>query len=102
MLVEFSIVPVGAGESMGDAIARVVDIVEKSGLPYRANPMGTVIEGNWNDVMKVVKACHEEALRSSPRVVTSIRIDDRPGKPLDRITEKLASIEKRLGRTVKT
>lgn len=100
MLAEFSVIPIGIGESMGGQIARVLKIVDESGLPYKANPMGTVIEGSWEDVMAIIKKCHQEVIKSSPRIVTSISIDDRPGKP-NRITEKLKSIEKRLGKEVK-
>jgi len=100
MLIEFSVVPIGVGESMGDQIAKVLKIVDESGLPYKANPMGTVIEGNWEDVLAIIKKCHQEVIKSSPRIITSISIDDRPGKP-NRITEKLKSVEKRLGKEVK-
>jgi uncharacterized protein YqgV (UPF0045/DUF77 family) len=51
--------------------------------------------------MGLVKKCHQEVLKNSLRVVTSITIDDRPGKPADRIVEKIKSVEKRLGREVK-
>jgi len=100
MLAEFSVVTVGKGEGMGDQIAKVLKIVDESGLPYKANPMGTVIEGDWDQVMGLIKRCHQEILKDSPRIVTSISIDDRPGKP-NRITEKLKSVERRLGREVK-
>ena len=100
MLIEFSVIPIGVGESMGDQIAKVLKIVDESGLPYKANPMGTVIEGNWDEVMTIIKKCHQEVIKSSPRIITSISIDDRPGKP-NRITEKLKSVEKRLGKEVK-
>lgn len=101
MLVEFSIIPVGAGESMGDTIASVIRLVDESGLPYKANAMGTVIEGGWDDCMNLIKKCHEEVMKKSPRLVSSIQIDLRPSKPLDRLTEKLKSVEKRLGKKIK-
>lgn len=100
MLVQFSIVPVGTGESISEHVAEVIRIVDESGLPYRTNPMGTVVEGEWNEVMDLIARCHRRALERSPRVLTSISIDDRPGKP-DRITGKIESVEKRLGRPVK-
>lgn len=102
MLAEFNIVPLGKGESMGDEIARVIKLVDESGIPYKANPMGTVIEGGWDDIMNLLKKCHEEVMKTAPRVVSSIQIDLRPGKPQDRISEKLKSVEKRLGKKVKT
>ncbi len=102
MLAEFSITPVGGGESIGDAIASVIRVVDESGMPYRANAMGTIIEGSWDDIMGLIKRCQEEVVKKAPRVVTNIQIDLRPGKPLDRLTEKLKSVEKRLGKKIKT
>lgn len=101
MLAEFSIIPLGRGESMGEEISRVVKLVEKSGLSYKANPMGTVVEGEWDEVMALIRQCHAEVMKTAPRVVTTISLDDRPSKPSDRITEKLKSIEKRLGKEIK-
>jgi len=101
MLAEFSVIPIGSGESMGEHIAAVLKIVDKSGLPYRANAMSTVIEGDWDKVMAVIRKCQDEVLSIAPRVMTSIHLDIRPGKPQDRITEKLKSVEKRLGKEVK-
>ncbi len=102
MLAEFSIIPVGAGESLGEAIASVLRVVDESGIPYRANAMGTIVEGSWDDIMGLIKRCQEEVVKKAPRVMTNIQIDLRPGKPLDRITEKLKSVEKRLGRNIKS
>lgn len=101
MLAEFNIVPVGKGESMGEAIASVLKLVDESGLPYKANAMATIVEGGWDEVMGLIKKCHEEVMKNAPRVVTHINIDLRPGKPQDRLTEKLKSVEKRLGKEVK-
>ncbi|MEE9523980.1 MAG: MTH1187 family thiamine-binding protein [Thermodesulfovibrionales bacterium] len=99
MLVEFSIVPVGTGESLSDKIANIVRTVESSGLPYRLNPMGTVIEGNWEEVMSIIRKCHDQVLDESPRVVTTIKIDDRPGRK-EMITGKISSVERKLGKKV--
>lgn len=101
MLAEFSVIPIGSGESMGDHIATVLKIVDASGLPYRANAMSTVIEGDWDKVMAVIRKCQDEVLSVAPRVMTSIHLDIRPGKPQNRITEKLKSVEKRLGKEVR-
>ncbi|HXI09696.1 MAG TPA: MTH1187 family thiamine-binding protein [Thermodesulfobacteriota bacterium] len=101
MLVEFNIVPIGTKESIGDAIASVLRIVDGSGLPYRANAMSTVIEGDWDECMGLIKKCHDEVMKSAPRLYSSINIDMRPSKPLDRLTEKLKSVEKRLGKSLK-
>ncbi len=100
MLVEFSIVPIGTGSSLGDQLAEVLKIVDASGLPYKVNPMGTVLEGEWNDVMGLVKICHAAVMKTGERAVTTISIDDRKGKP-NRIDEKVKSVEKRIGKQLK-
>ncbi len=102
MLVEFSIIPIGSGESIGEAIAGVLKLVDESKLPYKANAMGTIIEGSWDDCMGLIKKCHEEVMKNAPRLVSNISIDLRPGKPQDRLTEKLKSIEKRLEKKLKS
>jgi len=95
MLVEFSIVPIGKGASLGKDIAKVLKIVDSSGLSYKVNPMGTVVEGEWDDVMALIKKCHQTVLRGGERVVTSIKIDDRK-KHCNMIEEKVKSLEQRL------
>lgn len=101
MLFEFSIIPIGIGSSIGDKLAVILDIVDKSGLPYRVNPMGTVVEGEWKEVMGLIKKCHDKVMETSDRALITISIDDRKGKP-NRIEEKIKSVEKRLGRKLKS
>jgi len=100
MLIEFSIIPIGVGSSIGDQLAEVLKIVDESGLPYKVNPMGTVIEGEWEEVMKLIKKCHRTVMKMGERTLTTITIDDRKGKP-NRIEEKVKSIERRIGKTLK-
>jgi len=100
MLVEFSIVPVGSGSSIGDSLAEVLKIVDASGIPYKINPMGTVMEGEWDDLFKLIRKCHEGTMKREERVITTISVDDRKGKP-NRLDEKVKSIEKRIGKSLK-
>jgi uncharacterized protein (TIGR00106 family) len=100
MLVEFSIIPIGVGSSLGAHLAEVLKIVDASGLPYKVNPMGTVIEGEWDEIMKLVKKCHKTVMKIGERTITTISIDDRKGKP-NRIEEKVKSIERRLGKSLR-
>jgi uncharacterized protein (TIGR00106 family) len=100
MLAEFSIIPIGIGSSIGDQVAKVLKIVDKSGLPYKINPMGTVVEGEWDEILRLIKKCHRTVLSGGERVVTTIAIDDRKGKP-NRIEKKVKSIEKRIGKALK-
>ncbi len=101
ILVEFSVIPVGIGVSISPQIAKVLKIVAGSGLPYKANPMGTVLEGEWGVVMDVVKKCHDAVMKDSERALTTITIDDRKGKDM-RIDKKLESVEQKLGMKLKT
>lgn len=96
MMIEFSVVPLGKGASLSDVIARVLKLVIDSGVRYKANPMGTVMEGEWDRVMDIIKKCHDEAMKDADRVVTSIKIDDYKGKG-DRLDTKLESVEQKLG-----
>jgi uncharacterized protein (TIGR00106 family) len=97
MMVEVSVVPLGKGASVSPVIARVMQIIIDSGIPYRANPMGTVLEGEWDRVMQVVRQCHDEALKDADRVVTTIKIDDYRGRE-NRMESKLESVEQKLER----
>jgi len=101
VMAEFSVLPVGKGESLSEVVARVLKIVSESGVSYRANPMGTVLEGSWDEVMHVIKQCHEEAIRMSGRVVTSVKLDDRAGAA-PRMDKKLESVERKLGVKLRT
>lgn len=96
-MVEFSIVPLGKGASVSAVVARVLKIVVDSGIPYKANPMGTVVEGEWDELMDLIRKCHGEAMQDAGRVVTNIKVDDYKGKG-PRLEAKLESVEQKLGR----
>ena len=100
-LVEFSISPVGKGVSVGDYVARCLDIVDRSGLPYRLNPMGTVVEGGFDEVLALIARCHKAVAKDCERVSTTIKIDDRKGAS-GQLDAKVADVERRLGRKLKT
>jgi len=101
VLLEFSMSPLGKGESVGKYVARSVDIIDKSGVEYRLNPMGTVLEGEWDDVMDVVRRCYLRMRKDCNRISCTVKIDYRKGHH-GRLTAKTASVEKRLKRRVKT
>ena len=102
MLAELEIIPVGTrSASVGPLVSKIIDLVDKSGLEYRAGPMGTVVEGSWDEVMSLARRCHEALLASCDRVITTIRLDDRKDKTGPRIEQKVASMEKTLGRRLR-
>ncbi|MBC7220544.1 MTH1187 family thiamine-binding protein [Candidatus Bipolaricaulota bacterium] len=92
---EFSIVPIGSGESLSSHVARCERIVRESGLPHRLTAMGTIVEGEWDEVLAVIRACHMAVRADVRRVSTLIRIDDREGPP-GRLEQKVRSVEEKL------
>ncbi len=100
-IAEFSITPIGKGTSVSEWVARCVDLVDRSGLPYRLNPMGTVVEGPFDDVMALIARCHGAVAADCERISTVIKIDDRRGAT-GRLDAKVDAIEKRLGRKLRT
>ncbi|MFQ5580630.1 MAG: MTH1187 family thiamine-binding protein [Nitrospiria bacterium] len=101
ILLEFSMSPMTEGESVSKYVSRSLEIIDQSGLAYRLNPMGTVIEGPWDEVMEVVKACLERMKEDCDRISTVVKIDYRKGKT-GRLTSKIESVEKELGRSLRT
>lgn len=97
ILLEFSMSPLSKGESVSQYVSRSLDIIDKSGISYRLNPMGTVIEGSWDEVMEVVKACWEKMREDCDRISTIVKIDYRKGKT-GRLQSKIKSVETKLGR----
>jgi uncharacterized protein (TIGR00106 family) len=100
MLATFTIIPIGKGESISPIIAKVVKAVDRSGLDYKLTAMGTIVEGGWCDVMAVIKKCHDLVRRTSPRVLTSITIDDRKGAK-KRLEGKVESVKKKIGKEIR-
>lgn len=100
VLVEFSIVPIGRGESVSQYVAECLELIERSGLEYRLNPMGTVVEGGYDEVMALIRECHMHVMEQCGRVITTIKIDDRKGAT-GMIESKIKSVEKKVGRELK-
>jgi uncharacterized protein (TIGR00106 family) len=100
VLLEMSIVPLGAGESVSPFVARCVDIVDRSGLNYELHAMGTIVEGELGEVLSLMQQCIEEVAKSANRVSCSAKIDYRQGHS-GTLKSKVASVEQKLGRPVK-
>ncbi|HKR81001.1 MAG TPA: MTH1187 family thiamine-binding protein [Nitrospira sp.] len=100
VLLEFSMSPLGKGESVSKYVSRSLDIIDKSGVAYRLNPMGTVLEGEWEEVFGVVRKCYERMKKDCNRISCSIKVDYRKGHS-GRLVSKVASVEKTLKRAIK-
>jgi len=101
VLVEFSMTPLDKGESVSAYVSRSLDIIDRSGLPYKMGPMGTCLEGTWDQVFDVIRACYERMSEDCSRISVQIKVDDRKGRS-GRLESKIASVERKLGRAVKT
>jgi uncharacterized protein (TIGR00106 family) len=79
MLVAFSVTPIGVGEDVAEYVADAVRVVRDSGLPSRTDAMFTTVEGDWDEVMGVVKQAVDAVAAKAPRVSLSLKADIRPG-----------------------
>jgi uncharacterized protein YqgV (UPF0045/DUF77 family) len=82
MLVAFSVAPSGTGRADGsvhDAVAAAVRVVRDSGLPHRTTSMFTEIEGEWDEVMDVVRRATDAVMPFGSRVSLVLKADIRPG-----------------------
>ncbi|MFH1686562.1 MAG: MTH1187 family thiamine-binding protein [bacterium] len=100
MLFQLTMFPTTKGTASVSAdVAKVIDLIDRSGLPYRLTAMSTIIEGEWAPVMKLINRARLMLRRNHARIYISITIDDRKGAK-KRLTGKIASVEKRLKRQV--
>lgn len=95
MLVAFSVTPLGVGDSVGDLVAEAVRVVRASGLPNRTDAMFTTVEGEWDEVLAVIKQAVDAVAAHAPRVTVSLKADIRPGVT-DALTAKVEHIERKL------
>jgi uncharacterized protein (TIGR00106 family) len=100
MLAFFSIVPHGTGLHLGDKVSEAIGIIDESGLDYKVSAMGTIVEGEWDEVMEVIKKCFDAMHEHSERVSCYLKIDDYQGRE-GRLAGKIKSVEDKLGREVK-
>ena len=95
MIAAFSITPLGGSDSVSAEVAEAVRLVRDSGLPNETNAMFTNVEGEWDEVMALVKACVMKVAEAAPRVSVVIKVDHRPGVS-DGLTAKVARLEAHL------
>jgi len=95
MLVAFSVTPLGVGDAVGTYIADAVRVVRDSGLPNHTDAMFTTVEGDWDEVMAVVKQAVDVVAAKAPRVSVVLKADIRPGAT-GALTAKMESLERHL------
>jgi uncharacterized protein (TIGR00106 family) len=95
VIIDFAIFPTDKGESVSPFVARALKIVQKSGLPFKFGPMGTSVEGEWDEVMAVVTDCYRDLSRDCDRIYMTMKVDYRKGRS-ECITNKVRSVEEKL------
>ncbi len=93
VIVELAIFPVGKQENLSPFIAKAIQIIENSGLPYTLGAMGTCIEGDWHEVMQVVNKCFQELSADNNRLYIVIKADYRKDREQG-ISQKVESVKK--------
>ncbi|MDX9858132.1 MAG: MTH1187 family thiamine-binding protein [candidate division Zixibacteria bacterium] len=100
MIVSLAMFPTSKGtDSASTDVAKVIDLIDRSGLPYRLGAMATAIEGEWDEIMPLINRARKMLRRKHSRIYIVMTIDDRKGAR-NRLTGKVRSIETRLGREV--
>ncbi len=97
VLLEFSMSPLSQGESVSKYVARSLEIIDASGLDYELHAMGTIIEGEAEQVLDVMHRCLEAMSVDCDRITCTAKLDYRKGHS-GRLKSKVASVEAKLGR----
>lgn len=101
VLLEFAMSPTGEGESLSRHVARILDIVDRSGVSYQLTAMGTILEGDWDEVMGVVGECFRELQADCHRIAMNLKMDYRAGSE-PRLHAKVDAVEGHVGRKLRT
>ncbi|WP_457679544.1 MTH1187 family thiamine-binding protein [Thermovibrio sp.] len=100
VLVEFAMFPTDKGESVSQYVARIIKMIDESGLPYKLTPMGTIFETETMDeALEVIKKAYDQLEPDCNRVYSVVKFDIRKGKS-NRLVQKIKSVESKLGKEV--
>lgn len=99
VLLELSVTPMGAGQSVSEHVAKCVSLIVQSGLAYEVHSMGTIVEGELPEVMDLMQRCVARLAEDHDRVTCIAKLDYRAGAT-GRIRGKVASVETHLGRSL--
>ena len=101
VLLEFAMSPTGQGGSLSPSVARILDVIDRSGVRYQLTSMGTILEGEWDEVMAVVGQCFRALEPDCERIGMNLKMDWRRGTD-SRLRSKIDAVEQQLGRALKT
>lgn len=97
VLMEFSMSPLEKGDSVSQYVARSLEIIDQSGLDYELHAMGTIVEGELDQVLDVLRRCFEAMSADCDRITCTAKFDVRRGHA-GRLKSKVASVEEKLGK----
>lgn len=100
-IMEFSMIPLDKGASFSAFVARILTLVDQSGLKYQLTPMGTIVEGDWDDLLALLSRCFKGLQAESDRISLQVKFDYRRG-PGGRLKTKVSSVQAKAGRPLKT
>lgn len=100
VLLDFSMTPLDKGGSVSEYVARSLKIIDESGLDYRLHAMGTIVEGEADEVLRVLQQCLQAMAKDCERITCTAKLDYRRGAT-GRLESKVSSVERRLGRPLK-
>ncbi len=100
MLLELTVIPLGGGRSISADVAGLIELIDQSGLDYQVTAFGTLIEGTWDELMQVLKTCHQAMRQKSSRMLFLMRLDDY-GDRTGLLRGAVTSVETVLGRPVR-
>lgn len=96
VIIDFTVVPVGAGVSLSRYVAACEKVLAESGLTYDLHANGTNVEGEWEDVFAAIRRCHETLhAMGVPRIHTDIKLGTRVDRP-QQMADKLKSVQEKL------
>jgi uncharacterized protein (TIGR00106 family) len=101
VLLEFAMSPTGEGESLSRHVARILDLIDRSGVSYQLTAMGTILEGDFEVVMGVVSDCFRALQADCKRVSMNLKMDYRAGTE-PRLHSKIDAVEGHVGRKLRT
>jgi len=96
VMIDLCVVPLGVGVSVSDYVAACERVIGQAGLKAHLHAYGTNVEGDWDDVMTVVKRCHEVVHEmGAPRISTTIKLGTRTDRA-QTLEDKVESVERKL------
>ncbi|PIP43182.1 MAG: hypothetical protein COX17_08500 [Deltaproteobacteria bacterium CG23_combo_of_CG06-09_8_20_14_all_60_8] len=95
VVAEISAFPIGKEESLSKSVAEVVKAIKESGLKYQIGAMGTTVEGEWNQIMKLFTKCRNKLITSNNRIYLMLKIDERKS-PTHSIAHKIKVIREKI------